>query len=66
VEVIDCRERAVVWLWRKGHLPRTIRHLPPVVRRFRTYCDKSKLPERTSGLLLGGARRFAKAYAGLA
>jgi hypothetical protein len=62
--VIDCRERAVVELWRKGHLSLgTIVIYLQWVRRFRTYCDKRKLPE-TEQLTAVGARRFAKAYAG--
>src|SRR5664279_1960263 len=64
VRVIDCRERAVVGLWRKGHLSLgTIVIYLQWVRRFRTYCDKRKLPE-TEQLTAVGARRFAKAYAG--
>jgi site-specific recombinase XerD len=64
VRVIDCRERAVVELWRKGHLSLgTIVIYLQWVRRFRTYCDKRKLPE-TEQLTAVGARRFAKAYAG--
>ena len=62
--MIDCRERAVVELWRKGHLSLgTIVIYLQWVRRFRTYCDKRKLPE-TEQLTAVGARRFAKAYAG--
>ena len=62
--MIDCRERAVVELWRKGHLSLgTIVIYLQWVRRFRTYCDKRKLRE-TEQLTAVGARRFAKAYAG--
>jgi len=64
VRVIDCRERAVVELWRKGHLSLgTIVIYLQWVRRFRTYCDKRKLQE-TEQLTAVGARRFAKAYVG--
>jgi hypothetical protein len=64
VRVIDCRERAVVELWRKGHLSiGTIVIYLQWVRRFRTYCDKRKLQE-TEQLTAVGAHRFAKAYAG--
>ena len=64
VRAIDSRERAVVELWRKGHLsPGTIVIYLQWVRRFRTYCDKRKLLE-TEQLTAAGVRRFARGYAG--
>jgi integrase/recombinase XerD len=64
VRVIDRRERAVVELWRKGHLtPGTIVIYLQWVRRFLTYCDKRKLQE-TEQLTAVGARRFTHAYTG--
>jgi len=60
----DCRERAVVDLWRKGRLtPGTIVIYLQWVRRFRTYCGKRKLLE-TEQLTAAGVRRFAHAYNG--
>ena len=44
VRAVDGRERAVVELWRKGHLsPGTIVIYLQWVRRFKTYCNKRKL-----------------------
>jgi integrase/recombinase XerD len=64
VSVIDGRERAVVQLWRKGHLSLgTIAIYLQWVRRFRNYCDKRKLQE-TEQLTAAGVRRFTRAYAG--
>ena len=64
VRVIDERERAVVRLWRKGHLSLgTIVIYLQWVRRFRKYCDKRKLLE-TEQLTATGVRRFTRAYAG--
>src|SRR5580698_5862947 len=64
VRAVDSRERAVVELWRKGHLsPGTIVIYLQWVRRFRTYCDKRKLLA-TEHLTAAGVRRFTRAYAG--
>jgi len=64
VRVIDRRERAVVELWRKGHLtPGTIVIYLQWVRRFRTHCDERKLME-TEQLTAVGVRRFTHAYTG--
>src|ERR1051325_2694956 len=64
VRVIDCRERAVVELWRKGHLSLgTIVIYLQWVRRFRNYCEKRKLLE-TEQLKAAGVRRFTRTYAG--
>lgn len=62
--MIDERERAVVCLWRKGHLsPGTIVIYLQWVRRFRNYCDRRKLLE-SEQLTVAGVRRFTGAYAG--
>ena len=62
--MIDCRERAVVELWRRGHLtPGTIEIYVQWVRRFRIYCEKRKLLE-TEQLTAVGVRRFTHAYSG--
>lgn len=62
--VNDNRERAVVELWRKGHLSAgTIINYLHWVRRFRSYCKKRKLLE-TEHLTAVGVQRFARAYAG--
>jgi len=64
VRLRDDRERAVVELWRKGHLsPGTIVIYLQWVRRFRTYCEKQRLLE-TEHLTAVGVRRFIRAYAG--
>jgi integrase/recombinase XerD len=64
VSVIDGRERAVVQLWRKGHLSLgTIAIYLQWVRRFRNYCAKRKLQE-TEQLTAVGVRRFTRVYAG--
>jgi integrase/recombinase XerD len=64
VRTIDSRERAVVKLWRKGHLSSgTIVIYLQWVRRFRTYCDKRKLLE-TEQLTAVGVRRFTRVYVG--
>src|SRR5689334_4468379 len=58
------RERAVVELWRRGHLSwGTIRVYLGWVRRFRTYCDQREMIEADQ-LSLSGALRFARNYAG--
>ena len=62
--MIDSRERAVVEMWRKGHLtPGTIVIYLQWVRRFRLYCAKRRLlePEQLTAV---GVRRFTHAYAG--
>jgi hypothetical protein len=62
--VIDDRERAVLALWRRGHLcSGTMVIYLQWVRRFRTYCAKRKLLE-TEHLNAVGVRRFIRAYAG--
>src|SRR5438067_986034 len=59
----DC-DRAVVELWRQGHLSwSTIRVYLHWVRRFRIYCDRRKLNELDQ-LCLAGALSFARHYAG--
>ena len=60
----DDRERAVVDLWRRGHLSwSTIRVYLNWVRRFRTYCDQRKLIEADQ-LSSAGALHFARYYVG--
>lgn len=62
--VIDDRERAVLALWRRGHLSTgTILNYLYWVRRFRTYCAKRKLLE-TAHLTAAGVQRFTRVYAG--
>jgi integrase/recombinase XerD len=64
VRLCDDRERAVVDLWRRGHLAwSTIQVYLHWVRRFKTYCDKRELIEADQ-LSLAGALRFAQNYAG--
>jgi hypothetical protein len=64
VKYRDDRERAVVDLWRRGHLSgRTIQVYLDWVRRFRAYCGQRKLIE-TDQLSLPGALGFARNYAG--
>lgn len=60
----DDRERAVVEVWRRGHLSwSTIQAYLQWVRRFRAYCEQRKLAE-VDQLSLVGALRFARHYAG--
>lgn len=60
----DDRERAVVALWRRGHLCwSTIQVYLHWIRRFRTYCAQHKLIEADE-LSLAGALRFIRNYAG--
>lgn len=64
VRLRDDRERAVVELWRRGHLSlSTIQVYLHWVRRFKTYCDRRKLIEADQ-LSSAGALRFARNYAG--
>jgi hypothetical protein len=64
VRAVDSRERAIVGLWRKGHLSAgTIVIYLQWVRRFRTYCEKGGLRE-TEHLTAVGIQRFIRAYAG--
>jgi hypothetical protein len=64
VNVNDSRERAVVDLWRKGHLSTgTIINYVHWVRRFRSYCKKRKLLE-TEHLTAVEVQRFTRAYTG--
>ena len=64
VKLRDDPERAVVQVWRRGHLSwSTIRVYLNWVRRFRTYCNQRKLIEADQ-LSLAGAFRFARYYAG--
>lgn len=61
---IDDRERAVIDLWRKGHLClATIQIYLRWVRRFRAFCEKRKLDE-VEQLTREGVRRFVRRYAG--
>ena len=62
--VTDDRERAVLAWWRKSNLGSgTMVVYLQWVRRFRTYCDKRKLPE-TEHLTAVGVQRFTCAYVG--
>jgi site-specific recombinase XerD len=64
ISVIDSRVRAVVQLWRKGHLSAgTIVIYLQWVRRFSKYCAKRRLLE-TQQLTAVGVRRFIRAYVG--
>jgi site-specific recombinase XerD len=64
VTATDDRERAVLAWWRKSNLSSgTMVVYLQWVRRFRTYCDKRKLPE-TEHLTAVGVQRFTRAYAG--
>lgn len=61
---VDDQERAVVDLWRKGHLRSgTIQIYWHWVRRFRAFCETRKLDE-VQQLTREGARRFVRCYAG--
>ncbi len=61
---VDDRERAVVDLWRKGHLcSGTIQIYLQWVRRFRAFCECRKLDE-AEHLTREGVRRFIGCYAG--
>ena len=60
----DERERAVVELWRRGHLSwNTIQVYLGWVRRFRRYCGQHRLIEAKQ-LSRAGAQRFMQIYAG--
>jgi site-specific recombinase XerD len=64
VTLTDDRERAVVGLWRLGHLSSgTIQIYLQWVRRFRAYCGKRKLVEADQ-LSLAGVLQFTRVYAG--
>lgn len=64
VRLRDDRERAVVGLWRRGHLSwSTIQLYLYWVRRFRTYCLQRQLIE-VDQLSLAGVLRFARNYSG--
>lgn len=64
VALIDDLERAVVGLWRRGHLSwGTIQIYLQWVRRFRAYCGKRKLVEEDQ-LSLAGVLQFTRVYAG--
>lgn len=64
VRAVDSRERAVVGLWRQGHLSAgTIVIYLQWVRRFRTYCEKRGLRE-TEHRTAVGIQRFIRGYAG--
>jgi site-specific recombinase XerD len=64
VRVINRRERAVVQLWRKGHLSTgTIVIYLQWTRRFGKYCVERKLLE-TEQLTAVGVWRFIRAYVG--
>ena len=61
---VDDRERAVIDLWRKGHLrSATIQIYLQWVRRFRAFCKKRKLDEVVQ-LTREGVRLFVRRYAG--
>ena len=61
---VDDHERAVVDVWRKGHLRSgTIQIYSHWVRRFRAFCKSRKLDE-VERLTCEGVRRFLKCYAG--
>jgi integrase/recombinase XerD len=63
-KVNDSHERAVVDLWRKGHLSEgTITIYLQWVRRFRKYCEKRRLVE-SEQLTAAGVDRFISAYVG--
>ena len=60
----DDRERAVIDLWRRGHLRSgTIQIYLQWVLRFRAFCVKRKLDE-VEQLTREGVRRFVRRYAG--
>ena len=60
----DRREHEVARFWRTGHLNSgSIRNYLQWVRRFRRYCERCRLDER-SQLTLAGAVRFAHGYIG--
>lgn len=64
VRLRDNRERAVVELWRRGHLSwSTIQVYLHWIRRFKTYCDQCELNEADQ-LSLSGALCFGRNYAG--
>jgi integrase/recombinase XerD len=61
---VDDHERAVVDVWRKGHLRSgTIQTYLQWVRRFRAFCENRKLDE-VGHLTREGIRRFVGCYAG--
>lgn len=64
VKSIDNRERAVVDLWRKGHISDgTIAIYLQWVRRFRKYCENRRLVD-SEQLTASGVDRFVSAYVG--
>jgi integrase/recombinase XerD len=64
VKCRDERERAVIELWRRGHLSwSTIQVYLHWIRRFRTYCEQRNLVE-VDQLSLSGALSFARMYVG--
>jgi integrase/recombinase XerD len=61
---VDDHERAVVDLWRKGHLRSgTVQIYLQWVRRFRAFCESRKLDE-VKQLTREGVRHFVECYAG--
>lgn len=61
---VDDQERAVVDVWRKGHLRSgTIQIYLHWVRRFRAFCGRRKLDE-VEQLTREGVRRFVRRYVG--
>jgi integrase/recombinase XerD len=61
---VDDLERAIIDLWRKGHLGSgTIQIYLHWVRRFRAFCEKRKLDE-VEQLTREGVRHFVQRYAG--
>ena len=64
VKVIDDPERAVIDLWRKGHLSKgTIAIYLQWIRRFKKYCQKRRLVD-SEQLTVSGVKRFIRAYIG--
>src|SRR4051794_23024867 len=64
VRLCDDRERAVVDLWRRGHLAwSTIQVYLRWVRRFKTYCDK-RVVDRSRSVVVGRSATVRQNYAG--
>jgi integrase/recombinase XerD len=64
LKLSDDRERAVVNLWRRGHLSAgTIQIYLEWIRRFRAFCEQNELVE-IEQLTLAGVSRFSSEYIG--
>ena len=64
LKLLNDRERAVVDLWRRGHLSAgTIRIYLDWIRRFRAFCEQYELAE-IEELTLAGVSRFSSEYIG--